>query len=631
MKYIDNKMLDIEFDFFNDTGLSKKHYDFSGFIQPIQKSEINFFRYLPSDIFEDVDVFDYGKFDFDYFKIYFDNKKKELMARREYNHRYFLNKDHRLIHEIQKFLCFLFLKEKSSIPVLISYLNKINQHLHRIYQKHNYSFETRKQSKNQTNELFFDLVIQKKISKIIDITYSNIITLQEIMEYCKENKRKDCVTFTDEKSDYFFRERLLNMLKNKEDFNQTIFETNNDDIYLNQTTLLPLIAKTIVNDKDNEQAAYITSDKTLYKIIISSYSHLKIDLTHKDSDKNLYFLAMHRKKRKPAITVNQNQIKVKDLKSKCSKEISEIVKISEDFNPKILDNVLEVLDENRYQTLSMQKNHRYFVIGDIHADATSLQLLLKHIYSISKEDKTTIIFLGDYLDRGDDDLEVLNIVFKLKIRHPENVILLKGNHEDYAFEKEDIIPHFLPADFYDFYYETFKENELSEKLFITVFSKLKIFLKLKDLKGHEILLVHGGIPQRYFLEPFSTMEDMVDHSSDLFKKEKIKKDILHSFIWNDPTEVDMKENLKKKRGFFSQKDFEYFMEKYNIKTIIRGHEYDKKNNLPYKFNFGKDGKEIITVFSTGNTSESTGYSHVKGISFLEILGKGELELNYIIK
>ena len=65
-----------------------------------------------------------------------------------------------------------------------------------------------------------------------------------------------------------------------------------------------------------------------------------------------------------------------------------------------------------------------YAIGDIHGNLTSLNLLIDEV-QFTKED--TVVFLGDYIDRGEQSKEVLDRIIAL--RKETNVVTVRGNHE----------------------------------------------------------------------------------------------------------------------------------------------------------------------------------------------------------
>lgn len=67
-----------------------------------------------------------------------------------------------------------------------------------------------------------------------------------------------------------------------------------------------------------------------------------------------------------------------------------------------------------------------FVIGDIHGCCKELYELLHDKIKFGPED--TLIFLGDYIDRGEENKSVLDLLIRLKHNH-KNSIFLRGNHE----------------------------------------------------------------------------------------------------------------------------------------------------------------------------------------------------------
>ena len=70
---------------------------------------------------------------------------------------------------------------------------------------------------------------------------------------------------------------------------------------------------------------------------------------------------------------------------------------------------------------------KIFAIGDIHGSYDRLKTLMDKIPIDFSRD--TLVFIGDYIDRGPHSVEVVDYLMQLKNRVP-GVIFLKGNHED---------------------------------------------------------------------------------------------------------------------------------------------------------------------------------------------------------
>ncbi|HEY0005256.1 MAG TPA: metallophosphoesterase family protein [Pyrinomonadaceae bacterium] len=68
-----------------------------------------------------------------------------------------------------------------------------------------------------------------------------------------------------------------------------------------------------------------------------------------------------------------------------------------------------------------------FVIGDIHGRRAQLNLILEMIPREPLQD--TLVFLGDFIDRGPDAPGVVSDVIRWQGENPERVVCLRGNHE----------------------------------------------------------------------------------------------------------------------------------------------------------------------------------------------------------
>ena len=73
--------------------------------------------------------------------------------------------------------------------------------------------------------------------------------------------------------------------------------------------------------------------------------------------------------------------------------------------------------------------NRTFAFGDIHGDLEALKRILLRLPKLDEKD--TIVFVGDYLDRGPQSAQVIEYIRnQLPKATQAKVVPLRGNHED---------------------------------------------------------------------------------------------------------------------------------------------------------------------------------------------------------
>lgn len=228
--------------------------------------------------------------------------------------------------------------------------------------------------------------------------------------------------------------------------------------------------------------------------------------------------------------------------------------------------------------IDVRRFSRAIVIGDIHGDLETLTRILGELdLERSLGEKTVMIFLGDYVDRGDKQVETLLLVAMLKIIYGDRIVTLRGNHEP-----PDILPVY-PHDFPHVLRSLYgPEGDRIYREAKKIFDLLPYAAVYRD----KAVFLHGGIPV------FSTIGCGRDYRCILDADERVKT--LEEILWNDPTEDPDIEYAPSPRGaghLWGESVTRIFIEKTGIGYIVRGHEPAWEG---YKLNHSS---RVITIFS----------------------------------
>lgn len=86
----------------------------------------------------------------------------------------------------------------------------------------------------------------------------------------------------------------------------------------------------------------------------------------------------------------------------------------------------------RPMRVEMKPERPFYAVGDVHGCHAQMQAALSRIDDDIEArgiDDPTLVFLGDYVDRGPHSAAVLEEVMQLNLSEPKAVICLMGNHE----------------------------------------------------------------------------------------------------------------------------------------------------------------------------------------------------------
>lgn len=152
------------------------------------------------------------------------------------------------------------------------------------------------------------------------------------------------------------------------------------------------------------------------------------------------------------------------------------------------------------------------MVGDIHGQFHDLI----EIFRIGGElPHTNYLFLGDYVDRGAFSIETIMLLILFKIRYPQRVTLLRGNHESRQITQ-----------MYGFYTEC--QSKYKNPNVYRYVTDLFDYFPIGAIIDDTIFCVHGG------LSPFL---QKIDHVKAINRFREIPHEgVFADLMWSDPEE-----------------------------------------------------------------------------------------------
>jgi len=211
------------------------------------------------------------------------------------------------------------------------------------------------------------------------------------------------------------------------------------------------------------------------------------------------------------------------------------------------------------------------ICGDVHGQYSDLLRLFEYG---GFPPQANYLFLGDYVDRGKQSLEVICLLLCYKIQYPNNFFILRGNHEAAGINR-----------IYGFYDEC--KRRYSIKLW-KIFSDVFNCMPVSALVDEKILCMHGGLsPELESLQQIADLSRPCDVPD---------VGLMCDLLWSDPdTSVNgWGENDRGVSFVFGADVVCEFLEKHDLDLLVRAHQVVEDG---YEF-FA--GRRLVTLFSAPN-------------------------------
>ena len=212
------------------------------------------------------------------------------------------------------------------------------------------------------------------------------------------------------------------------------------------------------------------------------------------------------------------------------------------------------------------------IVGDIHGQFYDLLELFK---INGRPPETNYLFLGDFVDRGFYSIETLLLLICLKLRYPDRVTLIRGNHESRQVTQV-----------YGFYDECLRKY--GSPSVWRICTEIFDYFTLGALIEDQIVCIHGGLSPN-----FDTLDEIrrIDR-----KREVPHEGPMADIMWSDPDETITGWGISPRGAgyLFGEDVVEKFNHVNGISLIARAHQLVMDG---FRLMFDN---QLVTVWSAPN-------------------------------
>lgn len=211
-----------------------------------------------------------------------------------------------------------------------------------------------------------------------------------------------------------------------------------------------------------------------------------------------------------------------------------------------------------------------FLVGDLHGDEASLRAILRKVFTAGQ--KGALVFLGDLFDRGPRAMETIRLFLWAAKTHPEQVLWLRGNHDE-ALDFEESSGKFVsgvsPHEFADWLGEHPECNDEGRAL-----CKIVRSLPSVAVLG-SVWASHGGVLHEDTCKDFRGFSELTP---------EMKIDFVWSRMKDTPSKMPNRSHKGAEVGYKQAVEFAKKLknlEGIDIRHVVCAHQHEHKDGFGY--------------------------------------------------